>query len=208
MDASSQFDLAGFERVKHAWQELQDAFAAEGKTRWIAELRPFLAGGSAAPPRQDEVAARLGGRSRLCAHSLRRIRQRYRQSLRNQVARTISDPAEVDEEPAVSVSDPHRVMRLSQCTSRRVLKKQQWESARRAAGSDTTRPKRRVPALLVTSIFRGRRTCSSRPASRQRTTPRQLVTPTSRLKSAATDSRASSSAGARWRLLTARETRS
>ena len=98
-DASSSFDLAWASNVvKRAWQELQNAFAAEGKTQWLEELRPFLAGGSPAPPRQDEVAARLGVPVATLRTSLMRLRQRYRESLRNEVARTVSDPSEVDEE--------------------------------------------------------------------------------------------------------------
>jgi RNA polymerase sigma-70 factor (ECF subfamily) len=99
MDGASNFDLTWASNVvKRAWQQLQDAFAAEGKTQWLHELRPFVAGGSGTPPAQEEVAARLGVPVATLRTSLMRLRQRYREALRSEVAATVSDPAEVDEE--------------------------------------------------------------------------------------------------------------
>jgi len=60
MDGTNSFDLTwALNMVKRAWQQLQDAFAAEGKTQWLQEMRPFIAGGkwNAAP------AGRSGGAS-------------------------------------------------------------------------------------------------------------------------------------------------
>ncbi len=99
MDAASGFDLAWATNVvKRAWQHLEAAFAAEGKAQWLQEMRPFLAGGGATPPPQEEVAARLGVPVATFRTSLMRTRQRYREALRSEVAATVSDPAEVDEE--------------------------------------------------------------------------------------------------------------
>jgi RNA polymerase sigma factor (sigma-70 family) len=99
MDEATSFDLTwASNMVKRAWQQLQDAFAAEGKTQWLQEMRPFIAGGSGTPPPQDEVAARLGVPVATLRTSLMRLRQRYREALRSEVASTVSDPAEVDEE--------------------------------------------------------------------------------------------------------------
>lgn len=99
VDAASGFDLAWASNVvKRAWEQLRDAFAAEGKAQWLEEMRPFVAGGSATPPRQDEAATRLGIPVATLRTSLMRLRQRYREALRDEVARTVSDPAEVDEE--------------------------------------------------------------------------------------------------------------
>jgi RNA polymerase sigma-70 factor (ECF subfamily) len=99
MDGPTSFDLTWASNVvKRAWQQLQDAFAAEGKMQWLQELRPFIAGGSGTPPPQDEVAARLGVPVATLRTSLMRLRQRYREALRCEVASTVSDPAEVDEE--------------------------------------------------------------------------------------------------------------
>jgi RNA polymerase sigma-70 factor (ECF subfamily) len=98
-DAATRFDLGWASNVvKRAWRQLEDVFAADGKTQWLEEMRPFLAGGGKTPPPQEEVAARLGVPIATFRTSLMRLRQRYRDALRAEVARTVSDPAEVDEE--------------------------------------------------------------------------------------------------------------
>lgn len=84
--------------VKRAWDSLQNAFVAEGKTEWLEELRPFVAGGSITPPNQEEAAARLGVPIATLRTWLSRLRQRYRESLRSEVATTVSDPADIDQE--------------------------------------------------------------------------------------------------------------
>src|SRR5438874_6890252 len=84
--------------VTRAWQSLQNAFVAEGKAEWLEELRPFVAGGSITPPNQEEAAARLGMPIATLRTWLSRLRQRYRESLRMEVANTVSDPADVDQE--------------------------------------------------------------------------------------------------------------
>jgi RNA polymerase sigma-70 factor (ECF subfamily) len=84
--------------VSRAWQNLQNAFMAEGKAEWLEELRPFVAGGSVTPPNQEEAAARLGVPIATLRTWLSRLRQRYRESLRMEVASTVSDPADVDQE--------------------------------------------------------------------------------------------------------------
>jgi DNA-directed RNA polymerase specialized sigma24 family protein len=84
--------------VSRAWQNLQNAFMAEGKVEWLEDLRPFVAGGSATPLNQEEAAARLGVPIATLRTWLSRLRQRYRESLRTEVASTVSDPADVDQE--------------------------------------------------------------------------------------------------------------
>jgi RNA polymerase sigma factor (sigma-70 family) len=84
--------------VTRAWQNLQHAFVAEGKAEWLEELRPFIAGGGAKPPNQEETAARLGVPIATLRTWLSRLRQRYRESLRMGVASTVCDPADVDQE--------------------------------------------------------------------------------------------------------------
>jgi len=84
--------------VSRAWDNLQTAFVAEGKAEWLDELRPFVAGGTVATPNQEQAAARLGVPIATLRTWLSRLRQRYRESLRTEVAHTVSDPAEVDEE--------------------------------------------------------------------------------------------------------------
>ena len=84
--------------VSRAWQRLEAEFVNEGKAQTLAELRPFLLGGTATLPSQEEVAARLGISFVTFRTILRRARQRYRDSLREKVARTLADPAQADEE--------------------------------------------------------------------------------------------------------------
>jgi RNA polymerase sigma factor (sigma-70 family) len=93
------YDLAWASNiVSRAWQTLQRAFEAEGKSEWLEELRPFVAGGSTEPPSQDEAAARLGVPIATLRTWISRLRQRFRESLRAEVAGTVSDPADVDQE--------------------------------------------------------------------------------------------------------------
>jgi len=84
--------------VSRAWDNLQSAFVAEGKAEWLEELRPFVAGGSVTPPNQEKAAARLGVPIATLRTWLSRLRQRYRESLRMEVATTVSNPADVDQE--------------------------------------------------------------------------------------------------------------
>ena len=84
--------------VKRAWQHLQSAFEAEGKAEWLEVLRPFVAGGGKTPLNQEEAAAKLGVPIATLRTWLSRLRQRYREALRMEVASTVSDPAEVDQE--------------------------------------------------------------------------------------------------------------
>lgn len=84
--------------VSRAWQRLQNEFVAEGKAEWLEELRPFVAGGSITPPNQEEAAARLGVPIATLRTWLSRLRQRFRESLRAEVASTVSDSADVDGE--------------------------------------------------------------------------------------------------------------
>jgi RNA polymerase sigma-70 factor (ECF subfamily) len=84
--------------VARAWQRLRDAFASEGKVQLLEELKPFLSGGSAAIPNQEEVAARLEVPIATLRTWIARLRQRFREALRAEVASTVSDPDEVDGE--------------------------------------------------------------------------------------------------------------
>ena len=84
--------------VNRAWQRLEEELTAEDKARWLAELKPFLLGGTTPPVTQEEVAARLGLPVATLRTWVRRLRQRYRTALRAEVARTVADPAEIDEE--------------------------------------------------------------------------------------------------------------
>jgi RNA polymerase sigma-70 factor (ECF subfamily) len=93
------YDLAWASNiVSRAWRNLQNAFALEGKAEWLEVLRPFVAGGTVTPPNQEEAAARLGVPIATLRTWLSRLRQRYRESLRTEVASTVSNPADLDQE--------------------------------------------------------------------------------------------------------------
>jgi DNA-directed RNA polymerase specialized sigma24 family protein len=84
--------------VARSWQKLCEVLEAEGKSQWLDELRPFLAGGTANPPNQEEVAARIGVPIATLRTWISRLRQRYRDALRTEVASTVSDPADIEDE--------------------------------------------------------------------------------------------------------------
>ena len=84
--------------VKRAWQHLQNAFEAEGKAESLEVLRPFVDGSGRTPPNQEEAAEKLGVPIATLRTWLSRLRQRYREALRMEVASTVSDPADVDQE--------------------------------------------------------------------------------------------------------------
>jgi len=96
---SAAYDLVWASNiVKRAWQQLESAFEAEGKTEWFEVLRPFVAGGGRTPLSQEQAAKNLGVPIATLRTWLSRLRQRYREALRSEVATTVSDPAEVDQE--------------------------------------------------------------------------------------------------------------
>jgi DNA-directed RNA polymerase specialized sigma24 family protein len=84
--------------VTQAWKHLQHTLVAEGRGQWLQELKPFITGGTTTPPDQGEVAARLGVPIATFRTWLSRLRERYRESLRIEVANTLSDPADIDDE--------------------------------------------------------------------------------------------------------------
>ena len=84
--------------VQRAWQHLQNSFEAEGKAESLEVLGPFVVGGGRTPPNQEEAAAKLGIPIATLRTWLSRLRQRYREALRMEVAATVSDPTEVDQE--------------------------------------------------------------------------------------------------------------
>ena len=84
--------------TRRAWTRLHEAFVEEGKASLFQELQAFLSAGATVPPSQEEVAARLGMPVATLRTHLHRLRQRYRESLRAEVALTVSSPGQIDEE--------------------------------------------------------------------------------------------------------------
>ena len=78
-------------------QRLRDESATDGKAEWFDQLKPFLMMDRTAM-HYGQAAAALGltpGAARVTVH---RLRKRYREVLRQEIARTLSHPAQVDEE--------------------------------------------------------------------------------------------------------------
>jgi DNA-directed RNA polymerase specialized sigma24 family protein len=84
--------------VTRAWKKVRDRLAAEGKREWVDELQAFVAGGTANAPNQEEMAKRMSTSVENFRVWLSRLRQTYRHALRAEVASTVSDPMEIDDE--------------------------------------------------------------------------------------------------------------
>jgi RNA polymerase sigma factor (sigma-70 family) len=85
--------------LDHAIGRLRQEYAAQGKAATIAALEPFLdPSNSKRLPTYEEVAEQLqvslGGVKTL----IHRLRKRYSELLREEVARTVTDPEAVDQE--------------------------------------------------------------------------------------------------------------
>jgi len=76
---------------------LQTECANEGKARLFEQLKQFLTAGTAEPA-QREIARALGMEEGAVRVAIHRLRKRYRQLLRDEIAHTLADPAMVDEE--------------------------------------------------------------------------------------------------------------
>jgi DNA-directed RNA polymerase specialized sigma24 family protein len=76
---------------------LREELEAEGKLKLFEQLKAFLAGGSILPS-YDEVSAHTGLPRATVKTHVHRLRQRYREIVRCEIARTVSSPHEIDEE--------------------------------------------------------------------------------------------------------------
>jgi RNA polymerase sigma factor (sigma-70 family) len=83
--------------VTRALTRLESEFGNEARRDMFRELKPFLCGGAGLPT-QEEVAARLRIPIETLRSHLSRLRSRYRVFLREEVARTVSEIDDVDEE--------------------------------------------------------------------------------------------------------------
>jgi DNA-directed RNA polymerase specialized sigma24 family protein len=80
-----------------ALNSLREELQAEGKAKLFEELKSFLTGGTVLPS-YDEASARMRLPRATVKTHVHRIRQRYREIVRREVARTVSSPHEIDEE--------------------------------------------------------------------------------------------------------------
>jgi RNA polymerase sigma factor (sigma-70 family) len=82
-----------------ALKKLNHEYATTGKTSTFEALKVFLdPNSSMAPPSYDEVANRLKVSTGGVKTLIYRLQKRYTALLREEVGRTVSDPAEIDEE--------------------------------------------------------------------------------------------------------------
>lgn len=77
--------------------DLRQEHVAAGKTRQFDDLKGFITDPKPAVT-WSEVAGRLGTTEAAVKMTVSRLRQRYRQLLRAEIARTVSSPDEVDDE--------------------------------------------------------------------------------------------------------------
>jgi len=82
---------------RNALARLQEESAAKGKSAQFEQLKEFL---SAEPGegKYAEIASRLGMSSGAVAVAVHRLRQRYGELVREEIAHTVTTPAEVEEE--------------------------------------------------------------------------------------------------------------
>src|SRR5271157_2166584 len=82
-----------------ALKQLRQEYATAGRTSTFEALKVFLdPNNSMALPSYDEVANRLQVATGAVKTLIHRLRKRYTLLLRDEVGRTVSDPAEIDEE--------------------------------------------------------------------------------------------------------------
>lgn len=86
--------LALLERVVH---DLRAEYEREGKAELFAALHPCLVGERTAQP-YAALAKSLESSESMVKSAVHRLRQRYRQLLRDEIANTLAAPDEVDEE--------------------------------------------------------------------------------------------------------------
>jgi len=80
-----------------ALDSLRQELQTKGKTQLFEQIKNFLTGGSILPS-YDETSVRTGLPAATVKTHVHRLRQRYREIVRREVARTVSAPHEVDEE--------------------------------------------------------------------------------------------------------------
>jgi RNA polymerase sigma-70 factor (ECF subfamily) len=76
---------------------LRTEYEQDGKTELFAALNPCLVGDRTSQP-YEELAGMLGITEGAVKSAVHRLRQRYRQLLRDEIAQTVAGPSEVDEE--------------------------------------------------------------------------------------------------------------
>jgi len=88
-----QWALCLLEKVE---ERLRLEYADPRKAAWYEALHPLLAGAESVP--QESIAARLGSTSAAVKAALHRMRRRFRELLRDEIAQTVASSADIDAE--------------------------------------------------------------------------------------------------------------
>jgi len=83
--------------LDRALDRLASAMAADGKGRQFEVLKPCLTG-TGDLPRQAALAKELGLNESALKVAIHRLRKRFRETMRREIAETLNDPGGVDEE--------------------------------------------------------------------------------------------------------------
>jgi RNA polymerase sigma-70 factor (ECF subfamily) len=83
--------------LERALGRLEAEAAGAGQAAFFARLRPALTGGGGSEP-YAAVAQEIGMTEGAVKMAAMRLRHRYRDLLRSEIARTVADPADVDDE--------------------------------------------------------------------------------------------------------------
>jgi RNA polymerase sigma-70 factor (ECF subfamily) len=83
--------------LEEVLRRLAEEYKQEGRAELFAELNPCLVGERTSQP-YAALAARLGVNEGTIKSAVHRLRQRYRQLLRDEIANTVAEPGEVDAE--------------------------------------------------------------------------------------------------------------
>jgi RNA polymerase sigma factor (sigma-70 family) len=84
--------------LNEAMRSVQGQYLARGKGKIFETLKGFLASGSAGLTSYEEAAATLGISAAAVNTLIHRLRKQYALALRREVARTVSEPAAIDDE--------------------------------------------------------------------------------------------------------------
>ena len=82
--------------LKQALDRLREESEAAGKAAWFDRLRSFVAGDSDVT--SDKAAKELGLAAGTLRGAVHRLRVRYRALVREEIAHTVADPSEIEEE--------------------------------------------------------------------------------------------------------------
>lgn len=83
--------------LENALASLRHEYSEAGKSDWFDALKVYLTGESGEPSYR-ETSAKLATTENAVKVAVCRLRQRYRDRIRSDIAETVSDPTDVDEE--------------------------------------------------------------------------------------------------------------